>query len=144
MAAAPAEPALGGWPALRNTPLRPRHSPAAARASNSWRTPARTTALNRRRANGRRREEGLPDDALPAPGDGPEEAALKAEAVRALWAAVDRLDRRERDLFLRKYYYYQSTAQIAAELGLSLRAVEGKLYRVRKRLQNELGGVYRG
>ena len=105
---------------------------------------ARNTALNRRRANERRREDGPPDEALPAPGDGPEEAALRAEAVRALWRAVDRLDRRERDLFLRKYYYYQPTAQIAAELGLSLRAVEGKLYRVRKRLQNELGGVYRG
>ena len=107
-------------------------------------TIARNAALNRRRANERRREDGPPDDALPAPEDGPEEAALRAETVRALWAAVGRLDSRDRDLFLRKYYYYQSTAQIAAELGLSLRAVEGKLYRVRKRLQDGVGGVYRG
>ena len=47
---------------------------------------------------------------------------------------------RDRALFYRKYYYYQSTAQMAAGLGLTERAVEGRLYRIRKRLQKELGG----
>ena len=117
-----------------------------ARASfTAWLTAlARNTALNRRRAN-RRRREGEPLDAgAPDGRDGPEELLLKAEQARALWDAVDRLSRRDRELFLRKYYYYQPTGQIAAELGLSLRAVEGRLYRVRKRLQDELGGVCRG
>lgn len=41
-------------------------------------------------------------------------------------------------------YYYQPTAQIAAELGLAVRAVEGKLYRVRKHLREVLGGVFHG
>ena len=63
---------------------------------------------------------------------------------RALWAAVERLGRRDRELFLRKYYYYQPTAQIAAESGMTVRAVEGKLYRIRKHLQSELGGVFHG
>ena len=85
----------------------------------------RNAALNRRRAIARRREDGQLD-------------------VQALWDAVGRLDEWDRAMFLRKYYYYQSTAQIAAELGLTLRAVEGRLYRIRKRLQKELGGVYRG
>jgi len=40
--------------------------------------------------------------------------------------------------------YYQPTAQIAAESGLTVRAVEGKLYRIRKHLQSELGGVFHG
>ena len=117
-----------------------------SRASfTAWLTTlARNTALNRRRAN-RRRREGEPLDAgAPDGRDGPEELLLKTELARALWDAVDRLSRRDRELFLRKYYYYQPTAQIAAELGLSLRAVEGRLYRVRKRLQGELGGVRRG
>ena len=105
---------------------------------------ARNAALNRSRANRRRREGDPLDDAAPDGRDGPEGALLKTELARAVWAAVDRLGRRDRELFLRKYYYYQPTAQIAAELGLSLRAVEGRLYRVRKRLQDELGGVYRG
>ena len=105
---------------------------------------ARNTALNRRRSIERRRESEPPDEDIPASVDSPEQTVLKEEAARAVWDAVGRLDRRDRDLFLRKYYYYQPTAQIAAELGLSLRAVEGRLYRVRKRLQDELGGVYRG
>ena len=53
---------------------------------------------------------------------------------------MDGLSPWDRNLFLRKYYYYQSTAQMAAELGLTVRGVEGRLYRIRKHLQKELGG----
>ena len=105
---------------------------------------ARNAALNRRRSNKRRREDPCLDEAAPGAVDGPEQSLIKAETAKALWDAVGRLGRRDRELFLRKYYYYQPTAQIAAELGLTARAVEGRLYRVRKRLQMELGGVYHG
>ena len=105
---------------------------------------ARNAALNRRRGNEHRREGGTLDEAMPDAADGPEQSLLKAEAARVLWAAVERLGRRDRELFLRKYYYYQPTAQIAAESGLTVRAVEGKLYRIRKHLQSELGGVIHG
>ena len=101
-------------------------------------------ALNRRRANERRREGGTLDEAAPDPADGPEQSLLKAERARAVWAAVGQLGRRDRDLFLRKYYYYQPTAQIAAESGMTVRAVESKLYRIRKHLQEELGGELHG
>ena len=57
---------------------------------------------------------------------------------------ADALPRNERLLFYRKYYYLQSTAQIAAELGLSLRAVEGRLYRLRQKLRKELGDEFYG
>ena len=50
----------------------------------------------------------------------------------------------ERALFYRKYWYRQPTAQIAAELGLSPRAVEGRLYRIRQKLRQELGGDFCG
>lgn len=114
-------------------------------ALTTWLTHlARNTALNRRRGNERRREGGTLDEAMPDASDGPEQSLLKAETARALWAAVGRLSKRDRDLFLRKYYYYQPTAQIAAECGLTVRAVEGRLYRVRKQLQEELGGVIHG
>lgn len=114
-------------------------------ALTTWLTHlARNAALNRRRGNERRREGGAMDETVPDTADGPEQSLLKAEAAQALWAAVGRLGRRDRDLFLRKYYYYQPTAQIAAECGLTIRAVEGKLYRVRKQLREELGGVIHG
>lgn len=114
-------------------------------AVTTWLTHlTRNAALNRRRANERRREGGALDEAMPDAADGPEQSLLKAEAAQALWASGGRLGRRDRDLFLRKYYYYQPIAQIAAECGLTVRAVEGKLYRIRKHLQGELGGVIHG
>lgn len=65
---------------------------------------------------------------------------LHDQRDRALRRAVDGLSPWDRNLFLRKYYYYQSTAQMAAELGLTVRGVEERLYRIRKRLQKELRG----
>lgn len=50
----------------------------------------------------------------------------------------------ERALIYRKYYYRQPTSQIASELGLSPRAVEGRLYRIKKRLGAALGGERNG
>lgn len=52
--------------------------------------------------------------------------------------AVATLSSFERQLFYRKYYYMQSTEQIAAETGISLRAAEGRLYRIRKKLRKVL------
>ncbi|MCM1027613.1 MAG: sigma-70 family RNA polymerase sigma factor [Roseburia sp.] len=114
-------------------------------ALTTWLTHlARNAALNRRRANERRHEGVCLDETVPDAGDTPEQSAIRTETAKALWDAVGRLERRDRELFLRKYYYYQSTAQISAELGLTVRAVEGRLYRVRKHLQAELGGDNHG
>ena len=54
--------------------------------------------------------------------------------------AVAALPEAEQVLFYRKYYYRQSTTQIARETGLTERAVEGRLYRLRMRLRDSLGG----
>ena len=61
--------------------------------------------------------------------------------VEELTEALMQLSFQDRTLFYRKYYYLQPTAQIAAELGMTERAVEGKLYRIKKRLRDRLGGV---
>jgi len=103
---------------------------------------ARNAAINAAKAAARRTNDPLSEDCA-AP-DTPEDALLRAERARALQAVIDRLQPKERDLFYRKYYYMQSTRQMAAELSLPERAVEGRLYRLRKRLQNMLGGDFRG
>lgn len=72
----------------------------------------------------------------------PEETILLHEEQRALEKALSQLSSRDRQLFYRKYYYLQSTAQIAAELGITERAVEGRLYRLRKNLRKLLGGEH--
>ena len=56
--------------------------------------------------------------------------------------ALGTLDSAEQALFYRKYYYRQRTAQIAAEYGTSERAIEGKLYRIKRKLRKVLGGDF--
>ena len=50
---------------------------------------------------------------------------------------LDELSVKDKILLYRKYYYMQSTEQIAAELGLTQRAVEGRLYRIKKKLRGK-------
>ena len=95
-------------------------------------------------AHGRKRRQDTeplsPERASPDPG--PEEQVLRRELLEDLRRALASLSRRDQILFHRKYYYLQPTAQIAAEMGMTERAVEGRLYRLKKRLRKELGGAY--
>ena len=99
----------------------------------------RNAALNKLRQNRNRREEAM-DEQMPSQTLTPEENLLREERKKALENALHQLPRKDKLLFYRKYYYCQSTAQIAAELGLSHRAVEGRLYRIKKHLRELLGG----
>lgn len=72
-----------------------------------------------------------------------EDDVLRRERAEELKRAVSALSFEEQHIFYRKYYYLQQTAQIAAELGTTERSVEGKLYRLRKKLQKKLGGDFR-
>ena len=106
----------------------------------SWLTAiARNAALNRARAEKNRETGELSDDEADSAST-PEEEALRRERREALLRALNTLGSRDRILFYRKYYYRQSTAQIAAELGMSERAVEGRLYRIRQKLKDLLKG----
>ncbi len=108
---------------------------------NGWLTAiARNTALNMARQIkiDLSTEEIHTEAVSPAPG--PEEILLRQEQEKALKNALSKLSRKEKEYFYRKYYYMQSTAQIACELSTTERAVEGKLYRLKKKLRKELGG----
>lgn len=113
-------------------------------ARGSWRAyisaAARNTALNRARTD--RASEALSDGVSTQPG--PEEAVIAREEIDELRRAIDALPPGDRALIYRKYYYRQSTAQMASELGLTARAVEGRLYRIKKRLGAALGGERNG
>lgn len=100
---------------------------------------ARNTALNylkRTQLNGE-----LSDD-MPSTDRTPEEEILLRERRKALTDALDKMSQKDRGLIYRKYYYMQSLSQIASELGTTERAVEGRLYRLKKQLRKELGGEY--
>lgn len=106
---------------------------------STWLTAvARNTALNHWKALRRREAHAAGEGS--ASSDTPEQALLRRERGEQLKTAIARLSERDRQLFYRKYYYLQSTAQIAAEMGMTERAAEGRLYRMRQRLRKELGG----
>lgn len=101
----------------------------------------RNTAYDRLRALERLdRSSGELSENTPDPAPGPEDEILRKEQAQALRQALNSLNGSDRRLFYRKYYYLQSTAQMAAELGTTERAVEGRLYRIRKKLRKQLGG----
>lgn len=108
----------------------------------SWLTVlTRNTALNRARRNQHPTQQGEElSPELPDKGPVPEEALLHQEQMLNLKRILWQLDEKERILLFRKYYYHQPTAQIAAELGMTERAVEGRLYRLKQKLRDRLGG----
>lgn len=100
----------------------------------------RSVALNKARATkGSLETEELPED-MPSREDTPEERLLRKERRKELLDAIAQLSQQDRLIFYRKYYYLQTTAQIASETGMTERAVEGRLYRIKKRLRRLLGG----
>lgn len=101
---------------------------------------ARNTALNHLKARLRRERHLAEPEAETAHADTPEDALLRREQTERLAAAIARLSETDRRLFYRRYYYLQPIAQIAAEMGMTERAAEGRLYRLRLRLRRELGG----
>lgn len=115
---------------------RERSSPA------TWLTAlCRNAAYDRLRAQARQRERtGALDETMASPAPGPEEVLLQKERLETLSRLLSAMSAGDRALFYRKYYYLQSTQQMAAELGTTARAVEGRLYRIRKKLQKQMGG----
>ena len=101
----------------------------------------RNAAYDRLRTQARQRERaGTLDETLADPAPGPEEVLLQKERLETLSRLLSAMSAGDRALFYRKYYYLQSTRQMAAELGTTARAVEGRLYRIRKKLQKQMGG----
>lgn len=101
---------------------------------------ARNTAIDRARRNPP--ESGELTDTIPAPNSDPEQELLRKERQQILTKAIRNLTYTDQAIFYRKYYYRQSTSQIASEYGTSERAIEGRLYRIKKKLRKMLGGGY--
>ena len=118
-----------------------RHYDSAKGSWNAWITAiARNTALNRaRKPKVTVSLDDIPVD-LPSSDPTPEEVMLKKEREQMLRNALAKLSQKDAALFYRKYYYMQSTSQMAAELSMTEKAVESKLYRIRQKLRKILGG----
>lgn len=57
------------------------------------------------------------------------------EEVQALEQVLKKMKKKDRELVLRRYYYLQSTRQIAAAMGMSENALNSKLSRLRTKMK---------
>jgi len=127
---------LGTWNAI--PPARP--APLAAFVYRI----VRNLSLKRHRDNTAQKRDGRYDAALSELGDSfpaaetPQSLLETRELARLLEQFLDGLSRENRVLFLRRYWFADSYAEIAARMGLSEKAVSSRLTRLRKQLRRFL------
>lgn len=97
---------------------------------------ARNRAFNLLR--GLRESLPLEDDVLLLTADGPEKELDKRETARVVNRALSRLERPQRELFVRHYYYGQTVQEAALAMGLNLSTAKTWLRRGRETLKSEL------
>ncbi len=98
----------------------------------------RNAALSKLRS--RHLSEPLEENAMPLDLPDPEDRVISLAMADAAREAVNSLPEPDRNIFVRYYYLYQKTDDIAAELGLSPANVRVKLSRGRQKLRAYLEG----
>lgn len=100
-----------------------------------------TTARNKAKSFLRSRKR-LPMDGdeveITASAGSPEEALMQAELKRQVKSAINKMRPKDREIFLRYYYYFQTSEEIAAEMNIPASTVRSRLVRGKKILQKYL------
>ena len=100
-----------------------------------------TTARNKAKSFLRRSRE-VPMDLdtveIPDRGDSLDAAVIRQEQAQTVRRAIENMRPKDREIFLRYYYYFQPTEQIAAYMGIPHGTVRSRLSRGRKLLKNML------
>ena len=99
---------------------------------------ARNKAKNALRSAGR--ELPLDEDILELPDNSPMRNLERAEEKQLVQEAVDSLPLKDREIFLRHYYYAQQITQIAREMRMPESTVKTRLRRGRMKLKEFLTG----
>lgn len=99
---------------------------------------ARNKAKNKLRSMGQ--DLPLEEDILELPDDTPMGNLERAEERRLVQEAVDNLPTKDREIFLRHYYYAQQISQIAKEMRMPESTVKTRLRRGRIKLKEYLTG----
>lgn len=106
---------------------------------------ARNTAVNRLRDISRREPDELlldyPEEAMDyiMQEHSLEERVVLKEDVRRLQELIKKFSTRDRELVIRKFFYMQSSKQIAKKMSSTVNAVDSKLSRLRITIRRELG-----
>ena len=80
----------------------------------------------------------LEEDVLTVSGADVEHALEIREQARLVQGAMLQMEQPDREIFLRRFYYYQPLSQIAEEMELNLNTVKSRLRRGREKLKEEL------
>lgn len=75
---------------------------------------------------------------IPDPAGSLEDITVQRELARQLHRAMRQLSPKDREIFLRHYFYLQTAGEIAERLGIPRNTVLSRLSRGRKRLQKAL------
>lgn len=78
------------------------------------------------------------EDVILVDGENAERLLEKSERARYIERALRALGPPDSEIFIRHYYYNQSTAVVSAEMGLNPSTVKSKLRRGRQKLREEL------
>lgn len=106
---------------------------------------ARNTAVNRLRDLSRKEKDLITLDYPEAASNyimedkSPEDQIMFKEDVKRLQSFLEKLNRKDRELVIRKYFYMQSSKQIAKKMSSTVNAVDSKLSRLRVNMRKELG-----
>lgn len=73
--------------------------------------------------------------------DSIEDTVIAKEMMKVLVNEIQKMKFAERDLYIRRYYYCQSIAQIARETGKTEKSVESKLARIKAKLKKKMREV---
>lgn len=111
-------------------------NPGADKVKSYLAAIARTRAMNRLKNAGQ--TTALEYDELTLAAESPERDVLEREAKATVRAAVDSMGPPDREIFIRHYYYGESSPDIAAALGLSAANVRKRLERGRNTLRRRL------
>lgn len=105
---------------------------------------ARNTAINRLRSISVKETPIIPMDYSEAAKDYMENnhslegSLIKKEEVRQLKDCIDRMKKKDRELLIRKFFYLQSSKEIAKVMHMTVSAVDSRISRLRVKLKDEM------
>ena len=99
----------------------------------------KSRAIDRYRKIVRKNEVGL-DEQLAVCGSGLFDQTLDVVLQRELLAAVQALGEPDREIILRRFYYQQKPKEISVALELTVKQIENRIFRAKKKLQVQLDG----
>ena len=110
-----------------------KYDPDKAKLSSLLSVIARTKAIDRYRRNMKRKE--TPMEEIAAEGLTHAEIKIIDAEKEKLLSCVGKLDEKEKELIIRRYYYEQKPAEISVVLDIPKKQVENKLYYAKQKLK---------